>query len=61
MYLDLVNEADEVSISRSTLLLEGQRNYMKFRADKDPARGMLTRFCGREWTESYINNFLFDL
>ena len=61
LYLDLVNEAGEVSESRSLLLLEGQKNYMRFRSEKDPARGMLTRFCGREWTESYINNCLFDL
>jgi len=61
LYLDLVQEADEVSLSRSSNLLEGQKTYMRFRAEKDPARGMLTRFCGREWTESYIKNFLFDL
>ncbi|MEO1621008.1 MAG: phycoerythrobilin:ferredoxin oxidoreductase, partial [Cyanobacteria bacterium J06632_3] len=26
-----------------------------------PARGMLTRFYGPEWTEEYIHGFLFDL
>jgi len=61
LFLSLVKEAKEVTLDRSFALLSGQNNYMKFRAYKDPARGMLTRFCGREWTEAYINNVLFGL
>ena len=41
--------------------LNGQKQYMRYRAEKDPARGMLRGFFGNEWTESYINNILFDL
>ena len=61
LYLSLVEEAMEVSSERSSLLLQGQKNYMSYRSKKDPARGMLTRFCGREWAETYINNILFQL
>ena len=61
LYLDLVQNAREVSLARSSQLLEGQKSYMRFRAEKDPARGMLTRFFGREWTEGYIHDVLFDL
>ena len=61
LYMDLVNKAEKVSEERSSKLLAGQNSYMRFRAKKDPARGMLTRFCGREWAESYINDVLFDL
>ncbi len=61
LYLDLVNEADQVSHQRSKLLLQGQNNYLSYRAKKDPARGMLSRFYGNDWTESYIKNILFDL
>tara|TARA_B100000029_G_scaffold64341_1_gene57612 strand:- start:1953 stop:2726 length:774 start_codon:yes stop_codon:yes gene_type:complete len=61
LYLNLVEQAIEVSAPRSSLLLEGQKNYMRYRAKKDPARGLLTRFFGNEWTESYINDILFDL
>ena len=61
LYLDLVKEAKSVSLERTNLLIQGQKNYMFYRAEKDPARGMLSRFFGREWTESYIHNFLFDL
>jgi phycoerythrobilin:ferredoxin oxidoreductase len=42
-------------------LVNGQRRYTRYRAEKDPARGMLSRFHGAEWTESYIHEVLFDL
>jgi len=60
LYLELLQDAEAVSPVRSRYLLEGQGRYMKYRAYKDPARGMLTRFYGREWTELYINKVLFD-
>ena len=46
---------------RSFKLLNGQKKYMRYRAEKDPARGMLRGFFGNEWTEHYINHILFDL
>lgn len=61
LYLSLVNEACPVDKSRSEQLLEGQLRYSKYRALKDPARGMLSRFHGAEWTETYIHKVLFDL
>ena len=61
LYLELVNEAKPVDEARSERLLAGQRRYTTYRAEKDPARGMLTRFYGSEWTEAYIHDVLFDL
>ena len=60
-FLDLVRDAKMISKERSLKLLNGQKDYMRYRAKKDPARGMLRGFFGNEWTESYINNILFDL
>jgi len=60
-FLDLVRDAKMISKERSFQLLNGQKKYMRYRAEKDPARGMLRGFFGNEWTESYINNILFDL
>ena len=40
---------------------QAQKSYANYRAEKDPARGMLTRLYGAEWTEEYIHGFLFDL
>ncbi|CCQ68931.1 Phycoerythrobilin:ferredoxin oxidoreductase PebB [Crocosphaera watsonii WH 0402] len=42
-------------------ILQAQRRYIAYRADKDPARGMFTRLYGQAWTEEYIHGFLFDL
>ena len=61
LYLALVEEAQAVDDERAALLLSGQKRYTAYRAEKDPARGMLTRFYGSEWTESYIHGVLFDL
>ena len=61
LYLDLVKNAKRVSTGRSTIILEGQKRYISYRSEKDPARLMLTRFYGKEWTESYIHEVLFDL
>ncbi len=61
LYLDLVNHANAVNHDRAFELLSGQSLYIKYRAYKDPARAMLTRFYGREWTEAYIHDVLFDL
>ncbi len=61
LYLTLVRNANPVISSRALLLLEGQKKYMAYRAEKDPARGMLTSFYGKKWTESYIKRVLFNL
>ncbi len=61
LYIELIQNAPEVSDQRSLKLLEGQKSYMNYRSMKDPARGMLSRFYGKEWTEAYIQNVLFNL
>jgi len=61
LFLDLVRDAKIISKERSFKMLNGQKEYMRYRAEKDPARGMLRGFFGELWTESYINNILFDL
>lgn len=61
-YLDFVEQAQEVTDSQYLEdILQAQLSYLHYRAEKDPARGMFTRFYGPEWTEEYIHGFLFDL
>ena len=59
LYLELMINAKSVKEARSGILLKGQKRYLSYRANKDPARGMLTRFYGQEWTNYYIHNILF--
>lgn len=61
-YLDFVDRAEAVSDPQELAAIEqAQLRYLHYRAEKDPARGMFTRFYGPEWTEEYIHGFLFDL
>lgn len=61
-YLDLVEQAEPIADSQDLAAIEAaQLRYIRYRAEKDPARGMFKRFYGEEWTEEYIHGFLFDL
>jgi phycoerythrobilin:ferredoxin oxidoreductase len=61
-YLNFVEEAQPETDSQKLIeILQAQRRYVNYRAEKDPARGMFTRLYGQEWTEEYIHGFLFDL
>lgn len=61
-YLDFVDQADPITDPQQLNAIEqAQLRYLRYRAEKDPARGMFTRFYGTEWTEEYIHGFLFDL
>lgn len=61
-YLDFVAEAEPVTEkAKLAEIKESQLAYLRYRAEKDPARGMFLRFYGEEWTEEYIHGFLFDL
>ncbi len=61
-YLDFCDRAEPVTEPLDLEAIEqAQLRYLRYRAEKDPARGMFTRFYGPEWTEEYIHGFLFDL
>lgn len=61
-YLNFVDQAELVNDSKQQEdILQAQKRYVNYRAEKDPARGMFTRLYGSEWTEEYIHGFLFDL
>ncbi len=36
-------------------------DYDKYSAEKDPAHGLFSSFFGKEWSEKYMNEFLFPL
>ncbi len=61
-YVAYVEAAEPVTDpDRLAAIRTAQINYLRYRAEKDPARGMFKRFYGEEWTEEYIHGFLFDL
>lgn len=61
-YLGFVEQAEPITDEPMLKAIEqAQLKYLRYRAEKDPARGMFTRLYGPEWTEEYIHGFLFDL
>jgi phycoerythrobilin:ferredoxin oxidoreductase len=61
-YLDLVEQAAPVTDpDRLAKIRATHLRYSRYRAVKDPARGMFQRLYGKTWTEAYIHGFLFDL
>lgn len=61
-YIDMVLAAEaETDPKKLEEIAARQMSYLKYRAEKDPARGMFTRMYGADWTEKYIHEFLFDL
>ncbi len=61
-YLAFVQQAQPITDpDQLAAIRQSHLNYVRYRAEKDPARGMLTRFYGPEWTEAYIHGFLFNL
>ncbi len=61
LYIDLIQRSESLPIERSLKILEGQKAYLNYRSTKDPARGMLSRFYGNDWTEDYIKKVLFNI
>ncbi|CAM9768731.1 unnamed protein product, partial [Ectocarpus fasciculatus] len=60
-YLRLVEDAEQVEGDGPLAKISsGHAEYSKYRRENDPARGMLTRFYGAEWTEAAIAGILFD-
>lgn len=41
--------------------VQGHRDYLTYRQENDPARPMLTRLYGEEWTERVISEVLFQM
>jgi phycoerythrobilin:ferredoxin oxidoreductase len=61
-YLDFMAQANAIDDPQALAeIKQAQLRYLRYRAEKDPARGMFQRFYGSTWTEEYIHGFLFDL
>ncbi|AAQ00792.1 MULTISPECIES: phycoerythrobilin:ferredoxin oxidoreductase [Prochlorococcus] len=61
LYIELLHIAKPLKKERALKILEGQKAYINYRSTKDPARAMLCRFYGKEWTEDYIHKVLFNI
>jgi len=59
LYLEILFKTKEVKLSLQNEIIQGQKYYLDYRKEKDPARPMLTNLFGKEFTELLINKVLF--
>ena len=59
LYLNLLSESREVDINTKKRIINGQKLYLEYRKNNDPAKPMLNSLFGKEFTNSFINSFLF--
>jgi hypothetical protein len=61
-YINLMNNAIPNKNSDAMKIVQGrQRAYDIYQAVKDPAIGLFDAYFGKEWSKSFVHDFLFDL
>ena len=59
LYFDILYKADKVNSDLNLEVIQGQKYYLNFRKNKDPARPMLNTLFGSDFTESLLDDILF--
>ena len=59
LYLEILFKSKVANLKLQKDLIIGQKNYLNYRRDNDPARPMLSSLFGNEFTESLIREVLF--
>ena len=59
LYFDFLYETTIVNEDLKSEIIKGQKFYLKFRKDKDPAKPMLNTLFGPDFTETLLNDILF--
>lgn len=61
LYWQLLQKAekleDKVAIER---IIQAQKDYDQYSAERDPASGLFTSYFGAEWSEKFLYDFLFE-
>lgn len=60
LHTDLIKETDADESERGAIL-EKQRAYDTYSAERDPATGLFAAMFGKEWADDFVFNFLFSL
>ena len=59
LYLKILYESNQVKSNLQSEIISGQKSYLEYRKEKDPARPMLSKLFGKEFTEELIHKVLF--
>ena len=60
-HLDLVRETPPADASEMQMVLEHQKAYDTYSAERDPATGLFASMFGKEWADGFVYDFLFSL
>ncbi|ACK73793.1 ferredoxin-dependent bilin reductase (plasmid) [Gloeothece citriformis PCC 7424] len=61
LYWKLQEEAEPITqLSEIQLVMEAQKDYDQYSAERDPASGLFSSYFGHEWAERFLYEFLFE-
>ena len=60
-HLELIRQCPTSSTTEATAVLERQRAYDVYSAERDPATGLFTAMFGHDWAMGFVHDFLFSL
>lgn len=61
LYWQLVEQAEPLSTDKEIeRIVEAQKDYDQYSAERDPAHGLFTSYFGSEWANRFLHEFLFE-
>jgi 15,16-dihydrobiliverdin:ferredoxin oxidoreductase len=61
LYWQMVKEAQPLSdASAVAKVIEAQKEYDRYSAERDPAHGLFSSYFGNEWANRFLHEFLFE-
>ncbi|MDY6785999.1 MAG: 15,16-dihydrobiliverdin:ferredoxin oxidoreductase [Cyanobacteriota bacterium] len=61
LYWKLLDSAQPLTNSAEIQrVIKAQKDYDQYSADRDPASGLFSSYFGREWSERFLHEFLFE-
>ena len=61
LYFQMLGNAEPLTGSESIKrVVEAQKDYDQYSAERDPAAGLFSSYFGHEWSERFLHEFLFE-
>jgi 15,16-dihydrobiliverdin:ferredoxin oxidoreductase len=61
LYWKMQEKAEPITkLSKIQRIMEAQKDYDQYSAERDPASGLFSSYFGHEWAERFLYEFLFE-
>lgn len=61
LYWQLLQKAEPITqLSKIQRIIQAQKDYDQYSAERDPAAGLFSSYFGHEWAERFLHEFLFE-